>query len=161
MKIDRRKNGGFTLVELIVVMVIVGILAIISVPMYTNYVTRARSQEGVALAGAVLQAVRLHGVEHGNYNNLDPTRLGINPQTNKFFRNFGINSPDTANSNIHGVVLGSGAMDGINVYFIHRIQSNEEARISVWDSNNNELVSGEHAPSAGQLAQPGYSYFDE
>ena len=37
-----KSNRGITLIELLVVIVIVGILAAIAVPVYTNYLQRAR-----------------------------------------------------------------------------------------------------------------------
>ena len=37
-----KKNGGFTLVELIVVIAILAILAGVAVPAYTGYITKAQ-----------------------------------------------------------------------------------------------------------------------
>ena len=51
MRCDTRRRG-FTLVELMVVIVIVALLAAIAVPLYTNYVKDARRSEAAgALAG--------------------------------------------------------------------------------------------------------------
>lgn len=46
-----RLRKGFTLIELMIVMAIVGILASIALPSYQQYVVRARVSEGLTLSG--------------------------------------------------------------------------------------------------------------
>jgi len=46
----KRTQAGFTLIELMIVVAIVGILAAIAVPAYQDYVARSRVTEGLALA---------------------------------------------------------------------------------------------------------------
>ena len=42
----RNMSGGFTLIELMIVITIIGILSAIAVPSYNNYVLRAKRSEG-------------------------------------------------------------------------------------------------------------------
>lgn len=56
---------GFTLIELIVVIIIVGILAAVAIPMMTANVARARRSEGVAAMGTIRTAERMYASEHG------------------------------------------------------------------------------------------------
>jgi type IV pilus assembly protein PilA len=53
----RTLNEGVTLIELMVVVAIVSILLMISMPMYSNFTTRTKISEGVALVGQFKTAV--------------------------------------------------------------------------------------------------------
>jgi type IV pilus assembly protein PilA len=48
---------GFTLIELMIVIAIIGILAAIAIPAYQDYTVRAKVSEGLNLAGAAKLAV--------------------------------------------------------------------------------------------------------
>ena len=58
LKRTLKNEAGFTLMELIVVVLIVGILAAVGVPLYLGYVRDSRLAEAKALAGASLTAAQ-------------------------------------------------------------------------------------------------------
>jgi len=53
----KKLQQGFTLIELMIVVAIIGILAAIAVPAYQDYTLRSRVSEGASLAAATRTAV--------------------------------------------------------------------------------------------------------
>ena len=53
----KKMQSGFTLIELMIVVAIIGILAAIALPAYQDYTKRSNVTEGLSLAGGVKTAV--------------------------------------------------------------------------------------------------------
>lgn len=60
------KKKGFTLIELMVVILIVGILAAASVPLMRGRIDKAKWAEANAMAGTIQTAARVYFVENGS-----------------------------------------------------------------------------------------------
>ncbi len=60
-----RKQQGFTLIELMIVVAIIGILAAIAIPAYQDYTIRAQVSEGLNLSAACKAAVTEYFQDQG------------------------------------------------------------------------------------------------
>ena len=83
---------GFTMVELMVVIIIVGILAAIAVPLYTGYVERARVTEGTSIMGAIITSQKVEMQRTTDYYTI---ALAAGVTDIAEFRNKGIDISDT------------------------------------------------------------------
>ena len=90
---------AFTLVELLIVIIIIGILATLAIPQYQRMVNRARWSEAMSLADAIKTAENLYYVENNAFRtgasaNLgDLSTLDLPVATARQFR-FSLRNPD-------------------------------------------------------------------
>ena len=83
----RTLQKGFTLIELMIVVAIIGILAAVALPAYQDYTVRAKVTEGLSLAGSAKTAVA------ENAANASPFASGYTvPSATTNVLNLGINT---------------------------------------------------------------------
>ncbi|MGZ5079765.1 MAG: type II secretion system major pseudopilin GspG [Usitatibacter sp.] len=71
MKSDAVASRGFTLIEVLVVVAILGILAAIVVPQFMNRPDEARRVAAKADIGAIVQSLKLYRLDNGFYPSTD------------------------------------------------------------------------------------------
>jgi len=78
---------GFTLIELMIVVAIIGILAAIAIPAYTDYTIKSRVSEGASLSGNYRTAMDVYFSENGVLS-------GVNVATGVTLAELGLTNSD-------------------------------------------------------------------
>jgi type IV pilus assembly protein PilA len=73
----RKVQQGFTLIELMIVVAIIGILAAVAIPAYSDYTVKAKIANALSAADSLKTAVALCAQETGDVTNCDGGSNGI------------------------------------------------------------------------------------
>ncbi len=119
-----KKQQGFTLIELMIVVAIIGILAAIAIPAYQDYTIRAQVSEGLSLSSGAKAAVAEFFQDSGVWpnNNLEAGLEASGNIKGKYVTQVNVGAQDgvitvtygnQANTNITGDTLTLSAVDRI------------------------------------------------
>src|SRR5438309_10709195 len=101
--LNAKTRKGFTLVELAVVIVIIGVLAAFGVPRFLKSVERSKAAEAFSYLSAVRAAQERYSAQQGTYAS-DLTALDIQMSTPKHF------TVSTGNAGVTGMLQTSGTL---------------------------------------------------
>ena len=107
-----KRRKGFTLIELMVVVIIVGVLAAVAIPIYRANVRKAMASEGAALLGAVLTSQKVYYAEYNTFCD-DESALLVDATGNKYFTTFTLSGVSA--SGFTASTSGAGDASGITV----------------------------------------------
>jgi prepilin-type N-terminal cleavage/methylation domain-containing protein len=75
----RPRTAGFTLIELMIVVVILGVLATIAIPSYISYVYKAKTAEAVGFLSEIKAHQESYRADFGQYCNVSDTATAYYP----------------------------------------------------------------------------------
>ena len=121
-----RTVRGFTIVELMIVVIITGILTMFGVPLYREYTLSSMATEGRALLRSISVKQRLYYSDHHKYYGAlsegtavakggNDTVLKVNALRNRYFRDFKYWTDVTAITPVFHAVTTATTADGRNI----------------------------------------------
>ncbi len=101
----KKLQQGFTLIELMIVVAIIGILAAIAVPAYQDYTIRSRVSESASLAGATRTAIDVAFSEGFALGSIPTPPASLNLSTASSYRSKYVTSVGYSITGVVTVVL--------------------------------------------------------
>ena len=115
-----RAQRGFTLIELMIVVAIIGILASLAIPAYQSYAIRAQIVEGLNMSGPLKTAIAAFHSDNGVFptDNAEASLLAAGSYTGKYVDSISVNGAvisiqygNDANAQIRGQIVTLTAMN--------------------------------------------------
>jgi len=121
MKIRKQLQQGFTLIELMIVVAIIGILAAVALPAYQDYTIRAKVSEAASISSTARTAISL-AFNEGTLDGATNTSLGLATNTNitsKYVTSVTAAGTSATAGTVTVVIKGTGetTVDGQNVVY--------------------------------------------
>ena len=140
-----KKQQGFTLIELMIVVAIIGILAAIAIPAYQDYTIRAQVSEGLNLAGGAKAAVTEYTQDRGAFPDSNPL-AGISAATE--IKGKYVASVQVGTNGVVTVKYGAGAHSLINTKTIQLAPTTNAGSVEWACTSASGSIANKHLPAA-------------
>ena len=144
MNLQQKKTQGFTLIELMIVVAIIGILAAVALPAYQDYTVRAKAAELPIMVSPAKLAVSEYVMTNASFP-ANITEAGFTAATSRM-----VSAMSYANT---GVITVTGNTTNLGETIIMRLVPETNASGSInWDCIGNQGT--QYLPSDCRLANP-------
>ena len=160
-KLGKQIQKGFTLIELMIVVAIIGILAAIAIPQYQDYVARSQVSEAVQLMGGAKTAIEEYVSQEGkfpvdaDFTGTAADALGIKTSGSYVAS---ITFDDGGNTDSAGRMTATMESSGVSGEITSRTVSFERSTTGEWTCTrgaSGTSVADEHLPNSCENAAAG------